>query len=633
MASKLQQLAVGLLITGSTLLLLGASPAVEPQAPPSPGPFPSRVVWTPDGKHIIFSRGFQGIYVVDVAGSELQSIPADAPMGTPSSPGYTLPALSPDGARLAFVAPLEGRSAAIMVSTLNGTDARRLTHDRKLNTHPAWSPDGEEIAFIADGTLTVMRTDGTNGRVLASSVEVVNAVPVWSSYGNRIAFVGVQDHPVYRYAVYTVRPDGTELTNWGATVSVVSWSPNDSRIAFLMPADVSPWALVGEASLYTLDILRNDLLEVWPQDETCVWADSLAWSPDGSAVLFSSSRGEVVVVSLDIMAEEVLSASGSRFDNRGRVAGYAGPSATSVSPREYPGDVLIRTAGRWAAWSPDGSRIAILKGRNGSAESDTTQMETVFTLSRIGLLKRTLVQSNDERLVAKYPGWYDVHGNVAACSEGYVVPDPGENAELVRDCETLMVIRDKLAGDFLLNWSADTPITDWWGVEILQDKPSRVEALELSGINWMYRSFAVRDFAHLFALIGHPADYNGPALTGFIPRELGNLTGLRTLTLSYSRLRGGIPPELGKLGKLRTLDLANSGVTGSIPAELGKLTYLDALYLSSNSLSGSIPPELGRLSFLNLLFIANSGLTGCVPAALSSKVAVGNFGELETCAE
>ena len=611
---------------------MGSSAIGAQQVTSVPVSLPSKVVWTPDGKHIVFSRGFQGIYMVDVAGSELRSIPEGAPMGTAAAPGYALPALSPDGVQLAFVAPLGVQSTAIMVSALDGTGMRRLTQDERYNTYPAWSPDGEEIAYIADGKLMVMRADGSDARVLAPSVEVVHAAPEWSPFGNRIAFAVIQDDPIHRYAVYSVRPDGTELTNLGATVSAPSWSPNDSRIAFLMPGDRSPWALVGEVRLNALDILRNDLLEVWPLDVASIWADKLSWSPDGSAILFSSSRGEIVVVSLDIELEHPL------FGNYRRATGSAAPIALTVIPRTYPGNIIARATGRWSAWSPDGSRIAILKGFNGSGEEDTTQLEAVFTLSRIGLLKRTLVQTNDESLVARFPGWYDVQSNVAACSAGFVVPDPSENAELVRDCETLMVVRDKLAGDFLLNWSAETPITDWWGVEISKFKPSRVGALELSGTNWMYLPSAPETMKTLVAGLsyqGHPIVYSGPALTGFIPPELGNLTGLGTLSLNYNRLRGGIPPELGKLKNLRSLDLANSGLTGSLPAEIGNLIHLETLYLSSNSLSGSIPSEFGKIRFMQNFSLANTGLTGCVPRTLTSRASfiAWDFGELEYCSE
>ena len=44
-------------------------------------------------------------------------------------------------------------------------------------------------------------------------------------------------------------------------------------------------------------------------------------------------------------------------------------------------------------------------------------------------------------------------------------------------------------------------------------------------------------------------------LTGQIPPELGNVSGLGFLDLSQNQLSGPIPPELGKLGLLKTLFL------------------------------------------------------------------------------
>lgn len=44
------------------------------------------------------------------------------------------------------------------------------------------------------------------------------------------------------------------------------------------------------------------------------------------------------------------------------------------------------------------------------------------------------------------------------------------------------------------------------------------------------------------------------------------------------------------------LSLYNSGLRGSISAEIGKLTELESLDLSYNSLSGSIPTDIGKLT-------------------------------------
>ena len=52
------------------------------------------------------------------------------------------------------------------------------------------------------------------------------------------------------------------------------------------------------------------------------------------------------------------------------------------------------------------------------------------------------------------------------------------------------------------------------------------------------------------------------------------------------RVKRAIPPELGKLTNLASLYLSFNELSGAIPPELGKLTYLRGLYLRSNELSG-----------------------------------------------
>ena len=615
MKLKIQKSLLSLVGLASALLLMGASSGGEPQATSVPEVFTSQLVWTPNGKHIFFSRGYQGIFRVDVAGSELQAIPEDVPMGTASSPGYALPALSPDGTRLAYVARLRGQthSAAIIVSALDGTGARRLTHGDKFNTHPAWSPDGEEIAYIADGKLSVMRADGSNARVLAPSLEAINAAPVWSPDGSRIAFVGVQQDSEPRYAVYTVRSHGTDLTKLGATVSVPSWSPDGSRIAFLMPEEGV------EVGLFTLGSDGTDPLKVWSLGESDIWVDNLSWSPDGDAILFSSADGKVVVVNLEDVEERV----------------------------------LARAAGRWAAWSADGARFAVVASRNSDEEAGDSRREVLYTKMRDGRFRRVVVEGNDERLAARYPGWYDALRNVAACGQGYVVsdptvggfvvPNPFENPGLVEDCEILLAIRDQLAGDFLLNWSAKTPITEWWGLMVFLPPHSRstnrVEGLWFPFADYTQNStpyslflemYLIRLFAYQapvssFATLQDRDSRHG-GLNGSIPPELTDLPDLRYINLSGNSLTGSIPSEIGSLDWLFYLGLRDNNLTGSIPPRLGNspVAFVD---LGGNQLSGEIPPELGKsmrgieiaiaggvhkIGLLQLI-LANNDLSGSIP--------------------
>lgn len=58
------------------------------------------------------------------------------------------PALSPDGARVAFVADGNQKNFDIYVTDLNGGPPLRLTRDPASDLHPAWSRDGRWLAFL-----------------------------------------------------------------------------------------------------------------------------------------------------------------------------------------------------------------------------------------------------------------------------------------------------------------------------------------------------------------------------------------------------------------------------------------------------------------------------------------------------
>lgn len=184
------------------------------------------------------------------------------------------------------------------------------------------------------------------------------------------------------------------------------------------------------------------------------------------------------------------------------------------------------------------------------------------------------------------PRSYDEAAALAACSNGIVVPDPQDNAALVRDCAVLLKTRNVLAGGGRPpNWSESRPIERWRGV-ILGGTPPRVTGLDAS---W---------------------------LIGEIPPDLSHLSGLRFLSLAY-RLTGEIPPELGELSQLRVLDLSWNKLTGEIPVALAGLWQLRVLDLAGNQLTGRIPMELARLAYLQELSLWYNQLEGCIPETLA----------------
>ncbi len=176
----------------------------------------------------------------------------------------------------------------------------------------------------------------------------------------------------------------------------------------------------------------------------------------------------------------------------------------------------------------------------------------------------------------------------ADCSTGGAVVDAGDNRELVADCETLLGLRDALAGGLVLNWGADIAIGDWDGVSV-GGSPMRVTGLELDEVG----------------------------LSGRLPAELEMLSGLGVLSLSGNRLRGAVPPELGSLSNLTRLSINNNLLSGEIPVALRNLAALETLALNDNRLSGVIPPDLADLAGLKSLLLANNRLSGEIPEELA----------------
>ena len=96
-------------------------------------------------------------------------------------------------------------------------------------------------------------------------------------------------------------------------------------------------------------------------------------------------------------------------------------------------------------------------------------------------------------------------------------------------------------------------------------------------------------------------------LQGTLPEELFWLTNLQS------------PSQIGLLTNLEAMALSWSGLTGTLPTELGQMSQLTFAAVEGNLLSGPVPSELGLLHNVSVLFIDNNALTGTIPELLFSE--------------
>ena len=578
--------------------------------------------WSPDGSEVLFASGAK-VYAAAADGSRLERL-IDA-----SGPSYlgksryapqalTAVAVTANGERVAYAVCLEyaldwknpedpevARCVRVRRSGIvNEDDGRgcselpkvtrdyvagplRLTPgssfeeirlwDRTSQTTiplaggyaPAWSPDGTRLAFLSwsypGPGLFVVTADG--GELQLRARGNFTRPPRWSPDGRQLAVV---EGPARNATLYVLEPDGTGRQRLSETRSDPAWSPDGSRIAFVR-------AESAEFALYTIAPDGTDERRITAYRNSPDWWDqSVAWSPDGSMLLYGC--GGICVVTLD-----------------GQPVG----ERTLASRKGYS-----------AAWSPDGTRIAIL-----TLDGRWSDDPVLVTTAPDGAAPQILV-AHDDQLGLLGVG---VHGDtqpadVSGCTSGTAVASPAANPGLVGDCEVLLRARPVFAGSVpaALNWSPERPIGEWGGV-VVDGTPPRVVELTFPASRANGRiPPEIHGLSQLREL-----DLRGLYLGGELPPELGELKNLRALRLSHSYIHGPIPPELGQLAQLEELSLWDTYFSGSIPPELAGLRRLRSLgFAFSPFLVGSIPPELGRLASLERLNLRGNGLTGSIPVEL-----------------
>ncbi|KAL5204084.1 hypothetical protein ABZP36_008955 [Zizania latifolia] len=97
-----------------------------------------------------------------------------------------------------------------------------------------------------------------------------------------------------------------------------------------------------------------------------------------------------------------------------------------------------------------------------------------------------------------------------------------------------------------------------------------------------------------------------------------------SITLTGKNITGSIPVELMELSGLVELWLDGNSFSGQIPDFTG-CHDLQYIHLENNQLTGALPPSLGDLPNLKELYIQNNKLSGEVPQALFKKNIIFNF--------
>ncbi|KAK9146182.1 hypothetical protein Sjap_006085 [Stephania japonica] len=171
------------------------------------------------------------------------------------------------------------------------------------------------------------------------------------------------------------------------------------------------------------------------------------------------------------------------------------------------------------------------------------------------------------------------------------------DAELV-----LAKIKPTLQGNtenqLLSSWDSTNPLCQWHGLTWVFSDGSPLLCSNFSSPHRSNLSLFKDPLLQLLSL--QLPDAN---LTGEIPRDIADLSSLKSLYLGFNSLHGNIPLEIGYSPSLSDVDFTHNLLTGALPTSIWNLcaNRLAALRFRGNSLSGTIPePALPDFSCKDL---------------------------------
>jgi len=182
---------------------------------------------------------------------ELYAVPATGGTAgrlTSTPENETEPALSPDGARLAYISDVSG-VPKLWVSAPDGSNGRRLTasfgYPGSAEASPSWAPGGDRIVFVStsNGTadLFIVTADGGTPAALVTG-PFAEVEPAWSPGGNDVVFVSDRDGDAELYLVNVPTGNLTRLTARAGTDGQPGWLA-DGRLVFTSWVDGVPGLL------------------------------------------------------------------------------------------------------------------------------------------------------------------------------------------------------------------------------------------------------------------------------------------------------------------------------------------------------------------------------------------------------
>ena len=229
----------------------------------------------------------------------------------------------------------------------DGSNQTRLTFNPAVDAVSRWSPDGSKILYESDRDgnheIYVMNADGSDQTRLTFS-SALDLSGSWSPDGTKILFSSGREGSMDIYVMNADGSNQTRLTNNPDSEGGAAYSPDGTKIAFSRDKhNFRSDQIGGETYVMDADGSNETPLVTDKRDTHC--CNSPVWSPDGSKIAFSSSRGMTEVETVRGLR---------RRSNPPDIYVIDADGSNEIRLTSSPGFDMR------PSWSPDGSKIAFM---------------------------------------------------------------------------------------------------------------------------------------------------------------------------------------------------------------------------------------------------------------------------------